>query len=290
MDKLKKVLKYVFFLPPLLSVLLFLASLALLAFAFVFEDSASPVSIAAYALSAYSLSAVCVQIPSLISFVKKVASSRAVVRWRRDVRLRVNVTLLASALYNFSYAIFQLCLGLEHKTIWFISNAVYFLVLSLMRLFLFSHTVRNVPGEKSETEFSRYLAVGVSLVIINSALASMSFFMVWQNRTFEHHQITTIAMAAYTFTSLTFAIINVFKYRKYNSPVLSASRVIGLTSAVVSMLTLESTMLTTFGGDMEPTVRRLFLGFSSGAVTVFIMVLAVNMIARGVKMYHQGKS
>lgn len=290
MDKLKKVLKYVFFLPPLLNVLLFIGSLALLAFAFAFEDISSPISIAAYALSAYSLTAVCVQIMSIIAFVKRVASSRLVRRWRGDVRLRVNVTLLASALYNLSYAIFQLCLGLEHKTFWFISNAVYFLVLSLMRLFLFSHTARNVPGEKRETELSRYLAVGISLVVINSALASMSFFMVWQNRTFEHHQITTIAMAAYTFTSLTFAIINVFKYRKYNSPVLSASRVIGLTSAVVSMLTLESTMLTTFGGDMEPAVRRLFLGFSSGAVTVFTMLLAITMIVRSVRMRGQFKS
>ena len=72
-----------------------------------------------------------------------------------------------------------------------------------------------------------------------------------RNRTFHHHEITTIALAAYTFTSLTFAIINTVKYRKYHSPVYSASKAISLASACVSLLTLESTMLTTFGNETE---------------------------------------
>ena len=72
------------------------------------------------------------------------------------------------------------------------------------------------------------------------------FFMLYWNRTFSHHMITAIAMAAYTFTAFTVAIVNVIKYRKYNSPVFLASKVISFASACVSMLTLTSTLLTTF--------------------------------------------
>ena len=98
---------------------------------------------------------------------------------------------------------------------------------------------------------------------MNLALALIIFFMVYWNRTFNHHEITTIAMAAYTFTALTMAIINIIKYKKYNSPVYSASKAISLASACVSMLTLESTMLTTFGdGTMDLTARRMMLGIS----------------------------
>ena len=91
--------------------------------------------------------------------------------------------------------------------------------------------------------------------------------------------ITAIAMAAYTFTALTTAIVNVIQYRKYNSPVFSASKAISLASACVSMLTLESTLLTAFGnGTMTLTGRRILLGISGGVISAFIIAMAVYMI------------
>ena len=108
--------------------------------------------------------------------------------------------------------------------------------------------------------------------------------MVYWNRTFNHHEITTIALAAFTFTSLTLAIISNIKYRKYNSPVYSASKAISLASACVSMLTLESTMLTTFGdGTMTLTGRRILLGLSGGVISVFIIAMAIYMIVQANK-------
>jgi hypothetical protein len=103
--------------------------------------------------------------------------------------------------------------------------------------------------------------------------------------------ITAIAMAAYTFTSLTTAIINVIKYRKYNSPVYSASKTISLAAALVSMLTLESTMLTTFGGDtMTAIEQKWMLGATGGAISVLIVTTAVYMIVVGTKKLKQLKS
>ena len=122
---------------------------------------------------------------------------------------------------------------------------------------------------------------------MNLALALIVFFMVYWNRTFDHHMITAIAMAAYTFTALTTAIINVVKYRKYESPVYSASKAINLAAACVSMLTLESTMLTTFG-DGEINVR-LMLGLTGAAVSAFIVMMAVYMIIRANKQLEKMK-
>ena len=49
---------------------------------------------------------------------------------------------------------------------------------------------------------------GIVFLIMNLALALIIFFMVYWNRTFHRHEITTIALAAYTFTSLAFAIVS----------------------------------------------------------------------------------
>ena len=114
---------------------------------------------------------------------------------------------------------------------------------------------------------------------MNLALSGMMFYMIKENRTMRHHEITTIAMAAYTFTSMTFAVVNVIKYRKYNSPAMSAAKAVSLASACGSMLTLENTMLTTFRqSDMTPQVKMLFLSLSGGAISLFIIAMAIYMI------------
>ena len=50
------------------------------------------------------------------------------------------------------------------------------------------------------------------------------------------------------------------------------------------MLTLESTMLTTFhDGSMDLTSRRIMLGASGGVISVFIIAMAIFMIVQGTK-------
>ena len=88
-------------------------------------------------------------------------------------------------------------------------------------------------------------------------------------------------MAAYTFTTLTMAIINVIRYRKFNSPILSAAKAISLAAACVSMLTLENTMLVSFNkGAMPQQIVRLFLALSGGGVSAFIIAMAIYMIVQ----------
>ena len=183
-----------------------------------------------------------------------------------------------------SVALLHIGMGFWHHTFWFYSLAGYYLSLAAMRVFLVRHTSKHNPGEKMLMELKKYRVCGIVFLIMNLALALMIFFMVYFNRTFHHHEITTIALAAYTFTSLTLAIIGTVKYRKYNSPVYSASKAISLASACVSMLTLESTMLTTFGdGTLSMTERRVFLGVSGGAISVCIIAMAVYMIVQANK-------
>jgi hypothetical protein len=119
---------------------------------------------------------------------------------------------------------------------------------------------------------------------MNLALSLIIFFMVYWGRTFEHHMITAIAMAAYTFSALAIAIVNVVRYGKYNSPVYSASKIISLAAALVSMLTLESTMLNTFGKEtMTAISQRWMLGATGGVISIIIVITAIYMITVGTK-------
>ena len=254
----------------------------------VFVGTESAVAIISYIIAAYTLTVWCFRAPRLIRGFKNFRNENKYARrWREDARLRVKLSLYASLSWNTLYGIFQLWLGFYHRTFWFLSLGAYYIFLAVMRFFLAHHTARYSPRERMRSELKRYRACGIVLLFMNLALALIVFFMVYWNRTFDHHMITAIAMAAYTFTAFATAIVNVVKYRKYQSPVYSASKAISLAAACVSMLTLESTMLTTFGdGEIN---ARLMLGLTGGAVVALIVTMAVCMIMRANKQLKKMK-
>ena len=260
-------------------------SIVLLVASMVFIGTESAIAYISYVLSAYTLTVWCVKIPYLIKFFKTFKDENKYARkWQDDTRLRVNVSLYGSFFWNIAYALFQLWLGFYHHTFWFYSLGAYYICLAVMRFFLLLHTRKYAPGEKMREELIKYRACGAVFLLMNLALALIVFFMVYWNRTFEHHEITTIAMAAYTFTTMTTAIINFFKFRKYNSPVFSAAKAISLAAALVSMLTLESTMLTTFSDEtMTAVEQKWMLGATGGAISVLIIATAIYMIVVGTK-------
>ena len=289
---LKKLGKALLF--PHIAIMILLVPIAtvLLVGSMVFIGTESVIAYISYVLAAYTLTVWCMKIPNIIRFFKTFKNeNKYAQKWLTDTRLRVNVSLYGSLVWNALYGILQLWLGFYHHTFWFCSFGAYYICLGVMRFFLARHTTRYAPGERMISELKKYRACGIVFLVMNLALALIIFFMVYFNRTFEHHMITAIAMAAYTFTALTTAIINVIKYRKYNSPVFSASKAISLTAALVSMLTLESTMLTTFGDEtMTATTQKWMLGATGGTISVLIVATAIYMIVTGTKKLKELKN
>lgn len=279
----KKIGKALLFPPMALMIILIPIATVFLVYSMVFLGTESVVAVLSYVLSAYTLTVWCFRIPHLIrNYQVFKAENRYVKLWQSDAGLRVNISLYGTLIFNTAYALLQLGMGFWHHSFWFFSLAGYYLCLAVMRFFLLRHTGKYKPGENMAKELGKYRACGIALLVMNLTLALMIFFMVYWNRTFHHHEITTIALAAYTFTSLTFAIINTVKYRKYHSPVYSASKAISLAASCVSVLTLESTMLTTFGNKtMSLTGRRILLGTSGGVISALVIAMAVYMIVTG---------
>ncbi len=282
MERLKKICKTLLFPHVVVMLILLPVATVLLIYAMVFLGVKSIPAYMAYVIATYTLTVWCIKIPKLIYSLKKFKQQNEYMAiWTKDVHLRVNVSLYGSFIWNVAYAVLQLCLGLYHSSFWYYSMAGYYISLAVMRFYLSRYTRKYKAGERRKAELLRYRTCGIIFLALNLTLTVMIFFMVYWNRTFRHHEITTIAMAAYTFTTFTFAIINIVKYRKYKSPVYSASKAISLAAACVSMLTLETTMLTTFGEvTTDVFTKRIFLSVSGGVISVFIVFMALYMIAR----------
>ena len=256
----------------------------------IYLGTESILAILSYMLAFYVLLVICFRVPRIIKAFKTFKKeNKYMKKWFSDVHLRMNVSLYGSLIWNVAFAIFQFILGFYHKSFWFYSMFTYYVILGIMRFFLVKHTRKYKANEETTIETKKSILCGYLLIAMNLALAVIVFFMVYWNKTFYHHMITTIAMAAYTFFTFTFAIINLVKYRKYKSPIYSSAKTISLIAGAVSMLTLEATMLTTFGTNEDPLFSQIMLSLTGIAVIGFAITMAIIMIVKGKKLLKEMK-
>ena len=250
----------------------------------IYFNQTSILAILSYLLSFYVLMVVCFRVPKIIKFFKAIKQeNKYVKRYFSDVRLRMNISLYGSLIWNVAFAVFQLWFGFNQNSLWFYSMFAYYAILAVMRFFLVKHTRTYDIKENEEKEIKNANLCGWLLLVMNLALAVIIVFIVVWNRTFYYHEIITITLAAYTFTTFAFAIINIIRYRKFESPVYSTAKAISLIAASVSMLTLETAMLTTFSTGNDSGFRQLMLSLTGAAVTIFAITMAVLIIVRGNK-------
>ena len=284
MSKWGKLLKNIIYPHIVVVVILTATSILGLIYSFAFNNAIPFLQYLSYVISAYTLTIICFRMPKIIKFFKTFKQENKYMRkWFSDVHLRMNVSLYGSLIWNVAFAIFQLGLGFYHKSFWFYSMFAYYTMLGVMRFFLVKHTRKYKANEKLKTEIRKTILCGWLLILMNLTLAVIVFFMVYFDRTFYHHMVTTIVMATYTFLTFAFAIVDLVKYKKYKSPVYSSAKVIALIAGAVSILTLERTMLTTFGTGESLLFNQLMLSLTGVAVISFNIIMANLMIIKGNK-------
>ena len=130
-------------------------------------------------------------------------------------------------------------------------------------------------GEDREAELIPCRRAGALLLAMDLALAFLVSRMIGHNESNDYPGVMIYAMAAYTFYAATLAIVNVCRARRHSSPIFSAVKVVNLTAAMVSMLSLEAAMLDRFG---DPSLfRQRMLGVSGLVVCVIIVGMSVSL-------------
>ena len=287
MQKFIKILKRIIFLPYFLTLLIAIPSFALVIYVLI-SDSSSVLSYISYGLSAYALTISCTLVYRIIIDVRthggvanlpisqKVIETRLGKKFYEDKDFRAEVSLYRGFLFNFLYVILKVGSGIYYSSVWLISLGIYYFLLAVMRFLLLRYVNKNSFGKNVLKEFYRYRACGIILLLMNQALAVISALMFYRNEGYEYPGLLVYAMAAYTFYTFTLAIVNFIKYRKNKSPVMSAAKAINLVSAIVSMLALETAMLSQFGEDEG--FRSLMVSLTGIGVCAVVLVIAIYMI------------
>ena len=288
MIKLKRLIFKILFPHTAVILLLIPVSAVMLLYAFTEKKLVSAVQYAAYGLSAYTMTVLCAKAPVLYKKARAIKQeNKYAVLYFSDAALRVKISLYGSFMINVLYAVMQLGLGFINHSVWFYALSGYYLLLAAMRFLLLKNSRNESLGKNLYREYLNYRLCGIILLLMNITLSVIAFYIVSQNKGFTYHYIMTISMAAYTFTVFTTAVVNLIRYRKYNSPVISASKIINLVAAFVSMLSLETAMFKAFGEGNSPNFRKIMTACTGAAVCVIVLAMAIYMIDHSTKQLHQ---
>lgn len=295
MKRFTRTLRKIFVLPSWLTVLVAVFGFGFVLAVAVFEIEIPALQYFSYISSAYALTVTVTGFPRLIAFVKrtkrrvtegvligKIRSTALGERFFGDVRFRTELSLYGGLFINFLYIGIKLYSGIRYRSVWFIALAVYYALLAAMR-FVLLHKGRRSRATTVEGELKRYRLCGFMLLIMNQALAGIVVFMVYQSKGFDYPGLLIYAMAMYSFYSVITAAVNLIKFRRHGSPVLSAAKVINLVAAMVSILSLETAMLARFGSDDDFEFRRLMTGLTGGGVCLIVIGMACFMLWRSRK-------
>lgn len=186
---------------------------------------------------------------------------------------------------NSAYAVGNCVFGFISHSWWFITVGAYYTMLATTR-FSVLKVKRKAKGD-FETELFAKRITGVLLLLLSVCLVGVNILSAIKDRGSKYHEIVMITIAAYTFTKITIAIIGLVKSRQINSPITSTLRNISFADAVVSVYTLQRSMLVSFPG-MGWADIQLFNILTGTAVWVVVLILGINLI--GGKFVDMAKS
>ena len=206
-------------------------------------------------------------------------------RFFRDYGFRTVAIGIFSMLLNMGYAVLQLVLAILLRSVWYSCLAAYYFCLAGLRTLLLVRWQSVKRRAESETDLaagklSLYRTCGIALTVLEIALTAAVTQMVLSKRELESTQIMAIMSAAYTFTRVVLAVFHVRKAGWLRDPLLQSFRNVTLTDAAVAMLSLETMMIATFGGEGESELLVL-QAISGFAVCALTLTLGIWMIVRG---------
>nr|AFN84550.1 hypothetical protein [uncultured bacterium scaffold00090] len=185
---------------------------------------------------------------------------------------------------NLLFVAMKLFFGVYYRSFWFGTLGVYYIMLAFMRFMLLNHVNRVGIGTEILPEWRNYRICGGMLVLMTIALSGMVILVVRKNESYNYAGYLIYVVAMYAFYNIISTVRDVIKFKRYHSPVMSASKFIKLASALVSMLALETAMLMQFDVDKNPeSFRRNMTAATEGTVCVIVLILAAYMIVHSTR-------
>lgn len=222
-----------------------------------------------------------------LKITEKVKNTKLWQKYFGSPQSKIKTGLYQGTFINLIYAAFRLVTGIKYSSVWFISMAAYYLVLGGMKIFLLiwygrAESMRGT--DRLVYEYNRYSETARLLLLLDVPMSGMILLMIVTDAGYSYPGYIIYVSAIYTFYMAVISVVNIVKTRRLGSPILSATKVLNFTSAMMSVLGLQTALIAAFSSDSKG------LGTVMNAVTGGIVGIAVVAIAVYMTVYsHKAK-
>lgn len=276
---MKEIIKKILYPNKFIGFLMFNLSFGLLIYVFVSKKEYTPLAYISYGLSTYALIIFCIWFYKVCQFSNNfIKTSKIYNLYKKHSLLVTRGSLYSSLSINLIYGVFELITGIHYKSWWFITIAVYYLLLCFMKTSL----VKNIKKEFSfnlKREYKKLKSTGIILLFLNFILIGMVILIVCQNKQISYDGFLIYIVALYDFYLIISATFNVIKYRKNHNPILTASKCVNLTVAMISMVSLEVAMVSQFGND-DASFKLIMTACMGFAICIINSLMSIYMITK----------
>ena len=209
-------------------------------------------------------------------------------RFKTEYDFKTYVTASGSLLVTVLFAFYNGFLGVCHASVWYGTICAYYMILSLLRGTIIAAAKRiSLMEEQGDARNRVYLRVSILLLLLNISLVIPVAMMVRQQKPVNLTLIPAIAMAVYTTYKVTMASINLRKKNKSSDSLVWLLRTISFMDALVSVLTLQNTLIMVQSGGESLEMLPLTAA-SSAAVWVAVLLLSIAAILKGTRRINRG--
>lgn len=199
---------------------------------------------------------------------------------------------LTSSLISFGvtvlFALYNGVLGALLPSVWHGSICVFYLLLVAIRGMILLAERSAVTKSENERGCRRqrvFVISSIMLMVLNLSLILPIALMVTLQKPVSIGLIPAISMAAYTTYKLTMAAIHIRKQKRsdHRNILVTELRTINLIDALVSVLTLQNTLIMVKQTEAAANDMLVLSAVSGAVIYVFIVAVTVRLIVKGVK-------
>lgn len=211
----------------------------------------------------------------------------------RNFGFRTVIFAIGSFLMSLLFSGFNAYMGIKNRSIWYGALAAFYIALAFLRGGVLAyHKSRIGKKMQNDDEYLKakvYRNSGIITLILNIALSSAIAQMIFSGAHFTYMGWTIFAYAAYAFYKITMSIIALIKAHKQTDLTVRAIRNINLVDALVSILALQTALLTTFGSDeVSMSAFNTATGIVVSTLSIAIGVYMITSANKKIKEIQKG--
>ena len=191
----------------------------------------------------------------------------------KNKEYRFKIMFNISMIITLFFAIYNFIMGLIYNYIWNISVSIYYLLLTIIRIYI------EIIYLKKKDNKIHHIIQSIVLLLINISLLLPISLLVLNQKQVNNNSIMAITVATYTTYKIINSVLNYKKAQNENNTI-KIIRTISLLDALFAILNLQNILVVTFGQIEEMII---LISISSFLIALLMIIISFKNLINNIK-------